>query len=169
MIIQYPDLVRKRRSALALTACHRWELAEARPACGDPSRAFLRNLKRFDRGLDLYWHPVRQRWILYRVKRRAPCPSDDYLIKELEIVGPRGEYREPGQWLIDFLQSIHKKNLSGDPHQADREYAKLLDKQLNEEATRTEKFGKELGEDFSHEVMKYAYGRHSVHVNRDEV
>lgn len=166
MIYTHPDDVRKRRSALALTACHRWELAEALPVTGSLPRAFLRALKRFDPGLELYWHPRRQRWILYRVKRKAACPSDDYLIKEIEIVGPNGEYREPGFWLIDFLRSIDKINVNSDPFQADREYAKRLDAQLKEDATKDEKFGKALGEDFSAEVLKYGYGRHSVHVNR---
>jgi hypothetical protein len=165
MIYTHPDDVRRRRSALALTACRRWELAEAQPVNGGPSRAFLRSLKRFDPGLELYWHPRRERWILYRV-RKAACPSDDYLVKELEVVGPQGEYREPGFWLIDFLRSLDKINLNSDPHQADREYQKLLAAQMQEDATKDEKFGKALGEDFSAEVMKYGYGRNSIHVNR---
>jgi hypothetical protein len=41
--------------------------------------------------------------MLYRV-RRHETPGSDEMIREMVIQGPRGEYRDPGPWIVDELR-----------------------------------------------------------------
>lgn len=41
--------------------------------------------------------------MLYRVRRHADRASDE-LFEEMTLCGPRGEYREPGPWVLDWLR-----------------------------------------------------------------
>lgn len=158
-----------RRRAVALTYCQRWELADGSCPRSPPSTAFLRELRRMDPGLEVIWVPGRDRWVLYRVKHRAAVPSEDQLVKEFEIVGLHGEYREPGWWLIDLLRE-YDKTCGGaiDPKVADHFYISRL-KRLNQEAQeRQEKKNADLSRGVAEEMYDFALGRHSVHVNREK-
>jgi len=158
-----------RRRALALTWCQRWELADGSRPWSMPSKAFLRELRRMDPGLELFWLSGRERWALYRVKHRAACPSDDELVKEFELVGPGGEYREPGWWLFDLLREYDKTcGGSIDPRVADHFYKQTLKRQLREDQERQEKKHAELSRGVAEEMYDFALGRHSVHVNRQK-
>mgnify|MGYP001224541993 CR=1 FL=1 len=44
-----------------------------------PNRSFLRRLKGFDPALELYWNPIMQCWVCYRLVRKGINPSADYL------------------------------------------------------------------------------------------
>lgn len=93
------------------------------------SRGFLRNLSRIDKDLEMFWIPPLQHWVLYRIIRKGPCPSDDMLIKVADIIGPGGEYREPGSWVITLLQKIDlTRRFSGDPKRAGILWADHMDK-----------------------------------------
>jgi hypothetical protein len=109
---------------------------------GGPPQAFLRVLRRQDRDLEAYWHPIRERWILYRVVRRGAVPCEDVLLKELEVSGPHGEYRPLGMWLIDWLRQNDKTaGGSVDPLQANRAAIRKMeedDKSLEKEKEKTE-------------------------------
>jgi hypothetical protein len=37
--------------------------------------------------------------------QRGPCPSEDLLFKDRDIIGPNEEYRPLGQWLIEELKA----------------------------------------------------------------
>jgi hypothetical protein len=122
------DVESPRRSSVALTMCRRASLIDGFPPGGGPGRSFLNGLKAFDRGLELYWHPLRKRWVLYRVVQRAAARSDDLLIKEAVVEGPRGEYRSPGPWLLEILRKWDKtRGGSVDPERGNREFLKGLD------------------------------------------
>jgi hypothetical protein len=70
----------------------------------------------------LYWHPIRRHWILYLKARNGTTPLDDFLVKELSITGPDGQYREPGSWLIDYLRREDKtRGGSIDPDRANKQ------------------------------------------------
>jgi hypothetical protein len=49
-----------------------------------PDRSFLRRLKGVDPNLEMYWHPVLQVWICYRLARKGASPASDCLA----AVGP---------------------------------------------------------------------------------
>lgn len=163
-----PEVVRARGSAWALTYCQRWQLAESLPQGGSPSRAFLRALRGFDPGLELYFNPVRQKWILYRLLKRAPAPSEDVLLKEFEITGPHGEYRQPSWWLLDQLRRLDKtRGGTVDPHQADRAFLRRLD--AEQDAAHHERDHAQTQQNYeaADALRKYAIlGRKNFHVNR---
>jgi len=160
-------LAEKRKSAFALTACWRHQLADGGCPPGKPSRAFLAELKRIDGGLELYWHPIRKRWILYRVTHRAAVPSEDRLVKEFELIGLRGEMRSPGWWLLDWLRQMDKtRGGSVDPQQANREYMRRLHEQECEEEDAKARQVQEMSSSFAADCAKFAFGRKSLHVNR---
>ena len=122
------EVLSARGSARALTRCRRSQLPESGFPAGGPPLAFLRALSAQDRDLEPYWHPIRERWVLYRVVRKGVVPSEDVMMKEFEVVGPRGEYRPLGMWLIDWLR-LNDKTEGGaiDPTQANRATLRRLD------------------------------------------
>lgn len=158
-----------RKSAWPLTVAWRHQLAEAVPPGHQPSKALLRALSRIDPNLELYWHPIRTRWILYRVVRRGGVPCEDRLVKEAELTGLNGEYREPGWWLIDLLQRWDKtQGGSIDPHQADRQFLFDMDDRYSERSKLREAHSHEISEQITNDFIKYGYGqRRSLHVNRE--
>ena len=66
------------------------------------SRAFLRRLKEQDPKLELHWHPLLNRFLMY--SRFIGCGwPDDILVYEWDLDGQR-----PGMWLLDWLQWADK-------------------------------------------------------------
>lgn len=157
---------RSRRSALAPTCCRRPKLAGsggAAPTLG----AFLRDLKRFDPGLEPHFFETPPRWVLYRVIRKGVCPSEDILMKEFEVTGPKGQYRELGPWLLDLLRSWDKTGGGViDPGMANRQYLRKLAEDDQKAEFERENRDRALQMNFYKDLEKYAFGRHSVHVNR---
>jgi hypothetical protein len=95
---------RERRARRALSVCRRNELATGDVAAPAVPSAFLRALNAFDPLLELYWHPHKKKYYLYRVFSRGGAACDDKLVKEAEVCGPGGEYRHPGPWLLARLR-----------------------------------------------------------------
>ena len=85
------------------------------------SGGFLRRLKDLDPKLELHFFPQSQRWSLYRCPRRNATPAEDHLWLVGHLFGERGEYREPGEWLISELQrdDFCRKNGTADPERAE--------------------------------------------------
>lgn len=161
------QFVNWRRSAAPLTACKRAHLADGGGSAPAVSAALLRELKRFDRDLELYWHPIRKRWILYRLVVKAATPSEDQLIKEYELAGPRGEYRSPGMWLIDWLRRNDKTRGGAiDPRVATREYVRHMTENDEQFWAEKEQAAADISESTAKEILDYATGREVVHVNR---
>jgi hypothetical protein len=160
---------RPRRIALAPTCCRRPKLAGsggAAPTLG----AFLRDLKRFDPGLELHFFDTPPRWVLYRVLRKGICASEDVLLKEFEITGPKGQYRELGPWLLDLLRSLDKTDGGAiDPGHANRQYMRRLAEEDEKAELEMENRDRELQLNFYKDLVKYAFGRRGLHVNREVV
>jgi hypothetical protein len=104
------DLERSRRRPL--TKALRAQLASGSPEGSRPSKALLRDLKRFDEALEFHWHPFTKRWYIYRLAHKAAVDVNDQLVKVLELVGPDGEYRPPGYWCIEALRTRELHHLS---------------------------------------------------------
>lgn len=149
-------LLSTRRNSRPLSRCRRWDLAQGVPPPVALPGGFLRALKRYDSALELYWHPVRHRWILYRVVRRGVVPSEDTLAKEWEIVGKGGCYREPGLWLLDWMRKSDMTR-NGEIHP---EYAlkqALISDDLHEKhrvEAQEARFG-EMSHAYARDVLRY--------------
>lgn len=124
-MIEIPP-VRQRRTAP--TFARRWQLSRevASPRLAPPF--FLRELYRLDPDLEPHWHRRMARWILYRVARRGVVPAQDQLVKEFEVSGPKGEYRDLGPWVLDWLRR-HDKTDGGsiDPEHGGRDWIRKVE------------------------------------------
>ena len=150
--------MRSKGNAVVLrTICRRGQL---RGACNDGpglTTAFLRDLKGFDRQLELKWFPAKSRWALYRVARQGTVPSEDYMVKELELSGPEGQYRPPGPWVIDVLRFGDKtRGGSVDPEIANRRWMEKLQNEERAEREAEEKKVREVSEYTVKQVEKFA-------------
>lgn len=145
-----------RRNGRARTSCLRFALAEGSSLRTKLSRSFLRELARVDSGLELHWNPGRGRWILYRLQRKGVTPSEDRMLKEFELVGPKGEHRSPGQWLIDWLRK-NDKTRGGAlcPEYADRRYLEKIDFEPKREKELRERASWEHTEAIAHDIENY--------------
>lgn len=122
------ELPRVRERRTAPTFARRWKLSReaSSPRLAPPF--FLRELRRFDKDLEPHWHRRLERWVLYRVARRGVVPAQDYLVKECEVVGPRGEYRPLGTWVLDWLRRLDKtEGGSLDPEHGNRAFLRRLE------------------------------------------
>lgn len=149
-------ITKSRRSGRALTSCLRCALAEGSTRGASLSRAFLRDLKHLDPGLELHFIPGFNRWVLYRLARRGIIPSEDRMVKELEVKGPNGEFREPGQWLLDWLRR-HDKTRNGSvcPEYANRQVLRSIDLEPKEEEERLKATSQAMGERLGLDLEKY--------------
>lgn len=136
----------------------------------NPSRAFLRSLYRLDKDLELIWWPPLGIWVLYRVTRRAPTPSSDVLIKEFELIGPKGQPREPGEWLLTWLRhnDICRMFGSSDPSRARNLYIQDLTRSDDEFEERRERGANELADSFSRDAYFCAKGTHTIPIGRPQ-
>tara|TARA_B100000959_G_scaffold231388_1_gene247830 strand:+ start:49 stop:549 length:501 start_codon:yes stop_codon:yes gene_type:complete len=73
----------------------RGELPAGSPARA-PDASFLRKLKAVDPLLELYWHPIRQGWVAYRLVKPQPARSDDLLVSVGDVPALNDTYI---QWL----------------------------------------------------------------------
>lgn len=70
------------------------------------ARTLARDLKHIDPSLEVVWVPegaddpelVPARW---HIRKRTPGSINAYIV----LAGPNGEYREPGPWVLDWLQA----------------------------------------------------------------
>lgn len=151
------SLAERRRGSRALTCGLRSVLSRGAASGPRAPSAFLRDLRRFDKGLEAIWVP--DRWVLYRRTRRGPTPSEDALVKELEVTGPNGEYRDLGPWVIDWLRRLDKtEGGSVDPEYASRQFMNRLEEDKKEKA-RAEK--KEIEE--AHQAARIDLDRYAIY------
>lgn len=151
---------------VAWSFCRRHQLVEGTPP-ETPSKSFVRALRAFDKGLELYWHPIRCNWILYRVARHGGVPGDDHMVKEFELAGPHGEYRSPGHWVIERLRELDRTRAGSiDMATSSRKFQQQIQEDLAAEDEKRRRQTEEVGADWANEVIKYGYGRSSIHVNR---
>ena len=147
-------MISERRNANALTYCRRASLAQGGVAPSLPL-AFLRELRRQDRELELHW--FHNHWILYRVAQRGTVRSEDFLMKELDILGKEDAYRPVGPWLLDWLRANDKtQGGSIEIGRANKNYIKRLDRQENEYARNKEKPVDDLARQFKIDVDDHA-------------
>jgi hypothetical protein len=106
------------------------------------SPVFLRELKTFDRGLELVWNGHMNHWVLYRVVERAPARCDDYMFKEIELCGPGGQYRALGFWVFDVLRGKALARYHPDP-----------DRQMEALCTEHEKADEKRDKDGNDEIV----------------
>jgi hypothetical protein len=145
---------RKRRGAAVRTVARRRDLADISRAKACANAAFLRSLYRQDPDLEVFWHPVLNFWVLYRVVRRGVVPADDLLLKELPVCGPRGEYRPLGQWLLDWLRENDlTRSGSLDPGWARRRYIEKL--MRDEKDDKREASEREVSMRFARDCERY--------------
>ena len=124
------------------------------------SGSFLRNLSRIDRDLEMFWVPPLQHWVLYRVARKGPCPSDDMLIKVANVIGPNGEYREPGSWVINMLQRVDlTRKFNSDPKRAGKLWADHMDKLEEKRIEAADRNFSNANADMAHELRKCFIGK----------
>lgn len=156
--------MKTRRDSWLRTHVHRGQLVKASPPQGDLSRGFLRDLSDLDKDLELHWHPIGQRWVLYRrVSRSAGRSSNDLLIKECVVRGPNGEYRRPGGWLLERLRFWDKtKGGSVDPERADYLYRQKILREAEEEEQKEDKERLKLSESLAEDIRFCAFGRASI-------
>lgn len=147
----------------APTQCLRRALGEGSGPGHAVSRSFLRELYRLDPGLELHWVHGINKWVLYRLSRRGVVPGEDVLTKEVEVRGPRGEYRDVGQWVIDFLRK-HDKTRNGavDPAYANRQYiANMTRRDREHDESWREKFNEAQAEGTKELIAHGVFGRTS--------
>jgi len=145
----------ERRGSRALTCGIRKVLSRGAGTGPRAPSAFLRELRRFDPGLELIWVP--NRWVLYRRTRRGITPAEDSLVKEIEVTGPRGEMRDLGPWLIEALRKLDKTDGGSiDPEYATRQFIRSLDDEPKAKEAAEKKEIEEAHRDATIEFERYA-------------
>lgn len=123
------------------------------------SRAFLERLHKQDPKLELHWHPLMERWLLYSRKSGSGPPApDDLMVLEL----PLGEGQPPGDWLLDWLR-FNDKYAGGaiNPHKARRNYLQSLEDHEDKRLEYWEKLRMEMSEDVAKHLKWCIDGRQS--------
>jgi hypothetical protein len=152
------ELQRRKRDARSRTIVRRGELLTATsPVCLD--RAFLERLHRQDPKLELHWHPLLERFILYRNhSARSKKQSDDLLVMEWDLDGQR-----PGNWLLDWLRWADKfAGGAVSPGAARRKYLASIDKAEEDWEEQWDKKRREMSEDVAKHLKWCIDGRTSV-------
>ena len=162
-------LVKKHRQndSRIRTHCRRGQLARSAAPFGAPDPEFLRRLAEFDKEVELYWHPLAERWVLYRVRRKG-CASDDVMIHEATIKTPGGNFKPPSFWLIDQLKEWDKtKQGKYDIRQANRQYNIGLHRQAVELSESKDKEVDKMCDSAARDMWKVARNPHSMLKNGD--
>lgn len=92
----------------------------------DVAPGFLQALRRYDPNLELYWHPLKERWQVYRVTRNV-VPSMDRMVHEWEVTSPSGGYALPGPWLLELMKKHDIWSDHGDVAARQRAFRRLQD------------------------------------------
>jgi len=130
-----------------------------------PDKRFLADLARFDRNLELLWHPTLHRWELYSVLVRGAGPSDDVLVHEMSF-----KNRQPGHWLMPYLQQFDKtRNGVLDNDTATDRYLGLIEAAYDRAEAKADREFAECRAFARSELLKYGtgmfgYGRTSCFV-----
>jgi hypothetical protein len=95
-------------------------------------------MKAFDPDIEFYFHPVIDRWMIYRVTHYGGSPADDSMIKVSHLQGPDGQFRPAGRWAIRELKSreLHRFSERSVKDAASVYSAKVMQKQLDLERNR---------------------------------
>lgn len=145
----------ERSGSRALTCGLRSVLSRGAGSGPRAPSSFLRDLRRFNPRLQLIWVP--NRWVLYTVTRRGLTPAEDALVKEVELVGPGGEYRPLGPWVLEMLRRYDKTDGGTiDPAYADRQFLKAIDDEPKERDAEDKKFMEERHKEATTEFTRYA-------------
>lgn len=131
------------KDARRRTIARRGELPTATPPVV-VSRAFLKRLKEQDPKLELFWHPLLERFLLYsKIWGGSHRQPDDLLVMELDL----GE-KPPGDWLVDWLK-FNDKYAGGavNPKQARRNYLQGLEDHEDRRLGYWDKLRMEMSED----------------------
>jgi len=102
-MLRFAEQDRRRRSVIARAFTRRCDLPAGSPP-KKPGVAFLRRLKDLNPSLEMIWHPVRQRWCCYRLTEPGTTPCGDSLALVRLCEDDQKNYREPGEWLIHWIQ-----------------------------------------------------------------
>lgn len=134
--------------------------SSTRPVSG----GFLRRLKALDPKLELHFFPRTQRWSLYRCPRRGVTPAEDPLWLVGHLFGERGEYREPGDWLIHELQrdDFCRRLGTTDPERAQHLQREREDQQEADLAAAHEKKAQHIRDEFVADAHMCAVERTST-------
>ena len=149
---------RRKRDARRRTIVRRGELLTATsPVC--LNRAFLERLARQDPKLELHWHPLLERFILYRrYGGGGQKKPSDILVMEWDLDGQR-----PGWWLLDWLAWADKfAGGAVSPGKARRKYLKGLQESEKDWAEKWDKKRMEMSEDVAKHLKWCIDGRTSV-------
>ena len=92
-----PKAERQRRDASVKVVVRRGQLTAGTPP-RPLDQAFLQRLRDYDDSLDLYWHPVREHWVLYRVTKKRSARADD------ELILISGLTDHPSDWVIELCR-----------------------------------------------------------------
>jgi len=149
---------RRKRDARRRTIVRRGELLTATsPVC--LNRAFLERLDRQDPELELHWHPLLERFILYRRHGgHGQKKPSDILVMQWDLDGQR-----PGDWLLDWLKWADKfAGGAVSPRAARRKYLKGLNDADVAWADGWNKERMEMSEDVAKHLLWCINGRTSV-------
>lgn len=122
-------------------------------------RAFLERLHKQDPKLELFWHPLMERWLLYsRKSGSGPKSPGDLMVMEL----PLGEGQPPGDWLLEWLR-FNDKFAGGavNPLQARRKYLQGLEDHEDARLEYWDKLRMEMSEDVAKHLKWCIDGRQS--------
>lgn len=118
-------------------------------------RAFLRSLSSLHPDLELLWIPQIERWTLYKVIRKGDTADGDRMLKVFDLIGPNGEAREPGAWLIDKLRHLDIfRRFDAGPARAAKLYCDFLDDIDRKKAESAERERKNLSEEIGRDLYK---------------
>lgn len=149
---------RRKRDARRRTVVRRGELLTATPPV-NLNRAFLQRLKRQDPKLELHWHPLLKRFLLYsKITGNAHRQPGDLLVYEWDLDSER-----PGMWLLDWLQWADKfANGSKSPKRARRDYLNGLEEHEDARLKHWDDQRMEMSEDVAKHLKWCIDGRCSV-------
>lgn len=153
----------RRRKAQFQPSCLRAELLP------QGKRAFLPQLDSVFNGLELYFHPLKKRWCVYRVAAKGSSPASDFLVMEYELKGEAGEFRAPGAWLIDELRSRSvTRNGSLDGGRARSDYIDTLFAEVDQAGIDKRRSFREMNHEIAKD-MALGFVGHASEMVGDEV
>jgi hypothetical protein len=156
--LQAEETARRKRDARSRTIVKRGELITATPLV-KLDRAFLVRLHKQDPQLELHWHPILDRFLLYRRHGGGSHKKpDDLLVMEWDLDGQR-----PGWWLLDWLRWADKyAGGAVSPRAARRKYLNGLEEHEERRLAEWDKKRYNMSEDVAKHLKWCIDGRTSV-------
>ena len=128
-------------------------------------RVFLRRLRDTDPSLEMYWHPVRRKWCIYRRPARNVAASDETLVLVSALD------RWPGDWVIRKLQSMDssRRHTTADRGRIADLDMQEMDKQDYEKERRQARELRNLSESLASDARPCFRNRESAHDTKQVV